>query len=247
MPRHQFSSEFLEYLASKPIHGSGDIDQLPSLNDISHELGISVARLREQLEVAETLGLVEVRPRTGIRRLPYQFAPAVSQSLSYAIKIDLSYFELFSELRTQLEAAFWNQAVHCLTEDEHNILKDLMDRAWAKLQGEPVQIPHAEHRLLHLTIYTRLNNPFVLGILESYWEAYEAVGLNVYADYQYLQQVWQYHQQIVDAIIKGDFQAGYHALIEHVDLLNHRLTPDIKFNPNIAYKNQKKVIRNQTR
>jgi DNA-binding FadR family transcriptional regulator len=37
---------------------------------MSKELGVSVALLREQLEVAKAIGLVEVRPRTGIRRLP---------------------------------------------------------------------------------------------------------------------------------------------------------------------------------
>lgn len=239
MPRRYFSSEFLEYLASTHIPGSSDADQLPSLNDISTELGVSVARLREQLEVAEALGLVEVRPHTGIRRLPYHFAPAVSQSLSYAIELDPSYFDAFSELRNQLETAFWNQAVHCLTPEDHSLLKDLINRAWAKLDGEPVQIPHEEHRLLHLTIYNRLNNPFVQGILESYWDAYEAVGLSVYTDFHYLQRVWQYHQLIVEAIIRGDYQSGYQALVEHIELLNRRPTPEIKHDPAHAIQNRK--------
>ena len=66
-------SEFLRYLAShEEAEGS-----LPSLNDLSRELGISLAGLREQLEVARALGLVEVKPRTGIRRKPYSFTPAV--------------------------------------------------------------------------------------------------------------------------------------------------------------------------
>ena len=239
MPRQYFNSEFLQYLASRQQHGSGDADQLPSLYNISAELEISVARLREQLEVAEALGLVEVRPRTGIRRLPYRFTPAVSQSLSYAIGLDPTYFASFSELRNQLEAAYWDQAVRCLTPEDITLLKDLINKAWAKLRGDPIQIPQEEHRLLHLTIYARLNNPFVQGILEAYWKAYEAVGLNVYADYGYLQQVWQYHQQIVDAIITGDFQAGHQTLIEHIELLHHRPTPAIQVGYQESPKNRK--------
>ena len=65
-------------------------------------------------------------------------------------------------------------------------------------------------------------NPFVSGILEAYWEAYEAVGLNLYADYSYLEQVWNYHRQMVDSICNGDFDAGYQALVEHKDMLYHR-------------------------
>ena len=238
MPHRTFSSEFLHYLASSRSHTAepGEADQLPSLNEISKELRISVARLREQLEVAEALGLVEVRPRTGIRRLPFQFTPAVTQSLSYAIELDLANFDTFSDMRNKLETAYWDQAVRCLTPEDHVKLRDLINHAWKKLRGEPIQIPHEEHRMLHLTIYARLNNPFVQGILEAYWEAYEAVGLNVYADYGYLQHVWRYHQQIVDAIISGDFQSGYKALVEHIDLLYQRPTTNGKSNRKEFYR-----------
>jgi DNA-binding GntR family transcriptional regulator len=100
-----------------------------------------------------------------------------------------------------------------------------MARAMEKLNGDPIHIPHAEHRELHLSIYSRLNNPFVTGILEAYWEAYEAVGLNMYTDIHYLKNVWEYHRQMVDAICTGDVEAGYHALLEHTDLLLQRSRP----------------------
>jgi DNA-binding FadR family transcriptional regulator len=224
MPRSTLSSEFLQYLASSEVNGesSNGTTQLPSLNDISKELNVSVARLREQLEVAEALGLVEVRPRTGIRRLPYTFSPAVSQSLFYAIQLDRHQFEAFADLRNHVEASFWSQAVQKLTEADHEYLQGLIQRAWKKLRGNPIVIPHQEHRLLHLTIFSKLENPFVTGLLEAYWDAYEAVGLNVFADYNYLQQVWRYHQQMVDAICSQDYQTGYQALVEHKDLIYHR-------------------------
>jgi len=224
MPPMQLSSEFLEYLVESR-NGDGNherTNRLPSLNDLSKELGVSVASLREQLEVAEALGFVEVRPRTGIRRLPYNFLPAVRQSLAYAIQLDRGYFDAFSELRNHIEGAFWNQAVARLTPEDHRTLQGLMDKAWEKLRGNPIRIPHAEHRQLHLCIFSRLDNIFVQGILEAYWEAYEAVGLNLFADYEYLQTVWEYHQTMVDALQAGDFAAGYQALVEHKDLIYHR-------------------------
>jgi len=216
------SSDFLNYLVASPPNNGDAVPTIPSLSELSKELGVSVASLREQLEVAEALGLVEVRPRTGIRRLPYNFFPAVYQSLSYAIQLDRSYFDAYSELRNQVEAAFWDKAVRLLTPEDHRTLQSLMARAWDKLHGQPVQIPHPEHRQLHLGIYSRLGNPFVQGVLEAYWEAYEQAGLNVYADYNYLKEVWNYHQQMVDAICTGEFERGYQALIEHKDLLYQR-------------------------
>ncbi len=220
MARKSLSSEFLQYLSRSPaINGSG---QLPSLNEISQELNISIARLREQLEVAKALGLVDVRPRTGIRRLPYTFTPAIWQSLSYGLELNPAYFEAFADLRNHIEAAYWEQAVRQLTPEDFALLRNLVAAAWEKLRGNPIQIPHAEHRRLHLCIFGKLGNPFVYGILEAYWEAYEDVGLNLYADYGYLEQVWTYHQKMVDSICTGDYAAGYQALIEHKDLLQSR-------------------------
>ena len=221
MIRKKLSNEFLQYLASS-CDGDVESTRLPSLNELSQELGISVASLREQLEVAKALGFVSVRPRTGIRRLPYTFLPAVQQSLSYAIEIDRTYFDEFSELRNHIEAAYWFEAVSLLTPEDHDYLKNLVVRAWEKLRSPQVKIPHVEHRQLHMGIFRRLDNPFVYGILEAYWDAYEAVGLNMYAGYDYLQQVWGYHQRMADAIHTGDFDAGYQALVEHKDLLYHR-------------------------
>jgi len=218
-PSLENMSEFLQYLAA---HDQVDAQALPKLADLSSHLGISVASLREQLEVARALGLVEVKPRTGIRRLTYTFLPAVRQSLGYAMALDQAHFREFADLRQHVEAAFWHEAVDALTDEDRERLRTIMSRAWDKLHGTPVQIPHEEHKQLHLTIFGRLNNPFVTGILEGYWEAYEAIGLNVFNDYSYLQEVWQYHQQMVDSICSRDYEAGYRALLAHADLLYQR-------------------------
>lgn len=212
-------SEFLRYLASHP---EAD-DKLPSLSELSRELNISLASLREQLEVARALGFVEVRPKTGTRRLTYSFTPAIRQSLGYALALNDEHFRQFAEMRNHLEAAYWTEAVQLLTDEDKEELKNIIARAWEKLRGTLVQVPHEEHRKLHLMIYSRLENPFVIGVLESYWEAYEAVGLNVFAgSYEYLQEVWRYHQVMVESICSGKFEAGYEALVRHTDLLYHR-------------------------
>jgi DNA-binding FadR family transcriptional regulator len=222
MLKERFSSdisEFLRYLATHEEVEQG----LPSLKQLSVKLGVSLASLREQLEVARALGLVEIKPRLGMKRRHYSFTPAITQSLGYALALNNEHFRKYAELRNHVESAFWYQAVQKLTEADKQELQGLVARAWEKLRGTPIQVPHEEHRNLHLKIYSRLENPFVTGILEAYWEAYEAVGLNVFAGgYEYLEEVWRYHQQMVDAIYGGHFEAGYEALIQHTDLLHHR-------------------------
>jgi DNA-binding FadR family transcriptional regulator len=213
-------SEFLRYLAQ---HEETNGQRLPALTDLSHELGVSMASLREQLEVARALGLVEVRPRTGTKRLPYSFTPAVRQSLRYALLLNNENFRKYSELRNHIEGAYWFEAVQLLSEDDKQELQHLLARAKEKLNGNPIQIPHEEHRKFHMVIYQRLENPFVTGLLEAYWDAYEAVGLNVFTGgLSYLEEVWEYHTQMVEAICDDDYEAGYQALIQHTDLLYHR-------------------------
>jgi DNA-binding FadR family transcriptional regulator len=212
-------SPFLEYLAGK---NETDRDRLPSLNEISRELGISIASLREQLEVARMMGLVEVKPKTGLRKLPYSFTPGILNNLNYALAVDNSHFYEYSDLRNHMESAYWYQAVVLLTTEDQTILRVLIKKANQKLKGNPIQIPHPEHRELHLCIYRRLNNPFVTGILEAYWEMYEAEGFGLYADLQYLNRVWNYHEQMVESICSGNFDTGYKAMIDHMDLISHR-------------------------
>lgn len=213
-------SGFLKYLAD--TNCKDGCDRVPSISELSQTLGISVASLREQMEVAKAMGLVEARPRTGIRRLPYDFKPAVVQSLNYAMKVEPDAFADYSNLRSHIEAAYWYEAVNLLTAQDHQELRELIARAFEKLHGQPVQIPHAEHKTLHLTIYRRLGNPFVMGLLEGFWEVYEVYGLDVYSDLAYHERVWDYHARMVEAICNRNFTVGYDALMEHMDLIYQR-------------------------
>ena len=213
----QVDSAFLRYLLSARVEPGG---RLPSLEEISAEVGISVGKLREQLEVARFLGLVEVGPRRGIRKKGYNFVPAVRLSLMIALSLDRNAFAAYSTLRIHLETSFWDEAVVLLTDEDKAHLRALVERAWRKLNEPRVQIPHGEHRELHQTIFRRLENPFVRGLLEVYWDGYEAVELNTYADYEYLTEVWTYHRRLVEAICADDFAGGKQLLIEHMRLLD---------------------------
>jgi DNA-binding FadR family transcriptional regulator len=212
-------SEFLEYLLRNALQ-MGPGGRLPSLNEISAETGVSVGKLREQLQVARMLGLVEISPRRGIRLLPYNFLPAVRLGLMIALSLDCDAFHQYSVLRIHLETAFWDEAVSLLTEADRNDLMTLVERAQLKLSQERIQIPHQEHRAFHLAIYSRLHNPFVLGLLEAYWDGYEAVELNTYTDYGYLQEVWNYHARIAEALVRGDYALGKQLLIAHMALID---------------------------
>jgi DNA-binding FadR family transcriptional regulator len=219
MKQFQTDSDFLHYIVE---NGFVPGARLPALHEMSAELGVSIGKLREQLEGARVLGLVAARPRRGIECNSYSFTPAARASLMFGLATDERLFGHFSELRNAIESAFWQPAVQSLTEDDKQELDRYVSLAWHKLQRSRIQIPHQEHRAFHMTIFRRLDNLFATGLLEAYWDAYEAVELNLYADYNYLTEVWTYHQGIAAAIQRGEVDSARALHEEHLLLLRTR-------------------------
>lgn len=220
MSQIDLTSAFLNYLATSDLKPG---DRLPTINELKREehLNLSVSKIREQLEVARALGLVDVRSKTGMRLKEFSFTPAVRLSLLYALANDVQLFEMFGSLRIHIETAYWQEACMLLKPADLDAMHNNIVVARAKLDAKThwIQIPHQEHREFHLTVFKRLENPFVTGLLEAYWDAYEAVELNRYADYSYHQKVWDYHQRILEGIYAQDYELARNLFVEHTQLL----------------------------
>lgn len=216
MRLQQLDSDFLKYLIDNRVEPG---ERMPTLNEISSELGISVGKLREQLEVARALGFVSVRTRKGIQRQPFEFKPAILISLLFSLGTGETQFKQFSAVRQAVEQSMWHEAVTHLTLKDKQELFEVVEQAWQKLRSHPVHVPNGEHRQFHLKIFSRLENPFVQGLLEAYWDAYEASELTRFVNYQYWIDVWTFHERIVEALDKNDFDQGLILLTEHFCLL----------------------------
>jgi len=215
-------SDFLNFIIRQ---GYQPGDRLPSIQELTADthLDMSANKVREQLEVARQMGWVEVRSKRGTRVKDYAFTPAVRLSALYAMACG-ERFEDFASLRNHVESAYWQEACALLTDADLDIMQRCIDSANQKLDSPPIHIPNPEHRLFHLTAFKNLDNRFVLGILEAYWDLYEEVGVNRYMDYSYLRKVWDYHSRILELIRDGQFDEAQRAFVEHTRLL--RQEPD---------------------
>jgi len=211
---------FLDFVANKI---SMKEVRLPPLSIISQQLGISVSSLREQVELARFLGLIETRPKVGITLKPYDFKSSLIRSLAFAVALNKDYFEKFNDLRTHLEKVYFLEAVELLDEEDIFQMRQIIGSARQKLNGNPIQIPHKEHEKLHLLIYSKLENEFVLGLFETYWMLYEEVGLALYSNLTYLLNVWAYHEKIVESIADKQYDVGFKCLVDHMNLINERI------------------------
>ena len=228
MPYLSLDSDILHYIVSHQVLPG---ERLPTIPELSQELGVSISKIREELAVARTLGLVQIKPRTGTQVQTFNFGPAATLSVLYALGLDRSYFHHFSRLRNSIELSFWHDAVVMLGPDDITYLREVVSRAREKLTCIPIEVPFDEHRCLHLTLFKHLENPFVQGILEAYWEAYKAFGFGLYADLFYHRRVWDYHENMVECVARGDVEGGFQSLKEHMDLLRYAPDQDQSVSP----------------
>lgn len=211
-------SDLLDYLAEANRNGT----PIPTIAELSEELGMSITSLREQLEVARRLGFVTIKPKTGIQPCGFSLAPALRLSLQYGTRVQPELFEAFRDLRKHIEASYWFEAAPLLTSAEVSTLGDIVRKAQSKIKKQPIESPEKEHCAFHLAIFQHLENPVVKSLLETYWDLNAGNERNYYIDQNYLEIVWNYHQRIVEALAARDFERGHQALLAHMDLVMQR-------------------------
>ncbi|NMC28909.1 MAG: FadR family transcriptional regulator [Pelolinea sp.] len=212
-------SKLLNFITQRVKEGR---DDLPPIQELSEKLEMSVPTLREQIEALKILGLLDARPRHGLHIRSIDGSAGMRSTALIATACDRKYFYQYSDLRDRVEQAWFVSAAEKLEQGDVVQLEQYVINAQAKLQGNPIQIPHREHKELHLSIYKRLDNVFVMSILNTYWSLYEAVGMDLYTDLNYQNKVWDYHKEIVESIKENDFQKGLALLNEHMQLLYER-------------------------
>jgi DNA-binding FadR family transcriptional regulator len=222
LPRDALPS-ILRYLVDRERCVKGKKSKLPPIGELAATLDISQGKLREELIAAEAFGIVEMRPGDGTYVRAFDFYSAIRAVTLYGIACDNAQFDRFYEMRSQLELAFLEQAARLLTEDDFARLHRILEEAEHRLKGRPVAIPHDEHREFHLLIFSRLANGFVQGVLKTYWEAYEIVGLHLYFDFSYFEKMWASHRTLVEQLEAQRYDEARATLTTHFDFLSARL------------------------
>jgi DNA-binding FadR family transcriptional regulator len=222
-----FTHPILKYLVDEGPKGSDEPVKLPPLGNLAKELGVSRGKLREDLITAQAYGLVEMRPGDGTYICPFDFYAAIRPAVLYSIACDKQNFDRFYQVRARLEVVFWEQAVCALDQADYEALDRIVERAERKLKGVPIEIPHDEHRDLHLRVFSKLDNPFVQGLLNTYWDAYEAVELHRYFELSYYERMWSSHRKLVGLLREERHQEGKEVLIQHFSILEDRLQSTI--------------------
>ena len=201
-------------------HSLGPGDPLPSEAALSQELGISRASLREGIKSLEALGIVEVRHGEGIFVKAFSF-DSIFNNLPYSFAVDGRSLHDLMQVRGALEEGLMAMLVTRIDAASVQRLEALLEAMQVK--AERGRTFEEEDHNFHRELYSSLNNPFVVRLVDLFWELFHRLhGRDLIAQPALLQSVRE-HRAIVEALKRGDAAATTTAMRDHFANVRQRV------------------------
>jgi GntR family transcriptional regulator, transcriptional repressor for pyruvate dehydrogenase complex len=211
-------------------------DRLPSERQLINMLGVSRSSVREALQGLTMMGLIESRPGQGsfvsanarARVMPDMESPAITDRLERQMRLQLI------EARRTLEGPVARMAAERATPaDVAGLRRCLDDYRAGPFRHERNDRTPSPHNAFHLMVAEMSRNPFFVPVVETLLRAlpgtlrqHEELSL----DSQRLQRISDdeiaMHEAIVSAIERGDGDAAFAAMVDHLDY-ERRLVDEI--------------------
>ncbi|WDV47096.1 FadR/GntR family transcriptional regulator [Clostridiaceae bacterium M8S5] len=195
-------------------------DKLPAERELSSKLDVSRSSIREALRALEILGLIESRQGEG-NFISDNIGNSFFEPLSVMFMLNEGKKEEILELRKMIEVETAAMAATKISEEDINVLKDLM----VKLKNARDEKESANlDKELHYKITQIAGNSFAFNLLnsitfimESFIEnAREAILKNAKERDLLIDQ----HQEICDALIEKNPRKASLAMRKHLDEIN---------------------------
>lgn len=212
------ATEVKRYIEAHQLVGG---DPLPSESTMCQELGISRASLREGLKALESLGIIHTRHGEGVFVAHFSFDPIV-HNLPYSIAAQGASLRDLLEVRTALEVGMISQIVARITATDLETLRSLALRmvehsARGKSFAE-------EDRAFHRALFQCLANPFLLSLVDLFWQVFTRLADRLPApDIAAQCATAQDHLHVVAMLESGDVPALERAHRQHFHEIFRRL------------------------
>ncbi len=200
---HAFSltDEIADIIRDRILKGEYRIGEKIKENQIATELKVSRTPIREAFKQLESEGLIDYIPNRGC------FAKGFT-------KRDI---EDIYAIRKALEVMAVEWAVERITDEEINQLQeqsDLMEFYVKRRDDQKVMEINTD---FHDVIYTAAGSRFMAQVLRSYKEYIRQTRKALFSDKDSLEEVFNEHREILDAIKHRDAEKAKEAMGRHLD------------------------------
>jgi GntR family transcriptional repressor for pyruvate dehydrogenase complex len=197
-------------------------DKIPSERELSAELGISRQSIREALNRAEVMGLIEVRQGEGSFILS-SIEGALKTPLTVIIEKEAERIFDFLEIRKLVESWCAERAALEATAEELEDMKEILekmkkvvskDKQWEKLDLE-----------LHLSIAKATQNIIAIHIMDALKANFSLFFkfTKSMPSSERLDVLWQHHHDIIDAIARKDSNMAKQKVIDHLNFIEEKI------------------------
>jgi len=191
----------------------GDSQPLPAERKLADELGVSRGTLRKSLEQLQQLGMVDIKPGSGVYVRHRSFADVPEDLLPSGVrKVSM---EDMMVARKAIEVAAIETAVKRMTDEQVVHLQGIVsDMAYfAKNLPEFVRLDMAFHRYL----IECADNPVLLAAYDAIDEYHRYLQVVTTQNEECEQLSLAYHLRIAAGVAKRDCASAKQALEEHLD------------------------------
>ena len=201
-------------------------DKIPSERELSSEIGISRQSIREALNRAEVMGLIEVRQGEGSFILS-SLEGFLKPPLTVIIEKELERIFDFLEIRKLVEGWCAEKAALEATADELADMKEILDKM--KIVASKDKQWEALDLELHLSIAKATHNIIAIHIMDAL-----KVNFSLFFKFtksmpssERLDVLWQHHYEIIDAIAIKNSGLAKQKVVDHLNFIEEKIRNDM--------------------
>jgi GntR family transcriptional repressor for pyruvate dehydrogenase complex len=193
---------------------------------MSSEIGISRQSIREALNRAEVMGLIEVRQGEGSFILS-SLEGLLKPPLTVIIEKEVERIFDFLEIRKLVEGWCAEKAALEATSEELKDMKEILDKmklvASKDKQWEELDLE------LHLSIAKATHNIIAIHIMDAL-----KVNFSLFFKFtksmpssERLDVLWQHHHEIIDAIVRKNSKLAKQKVVDHLNFIEEKIRKDM--------------------
>lgn len=195
------TDEIVDIIRERILKGEYKIGEKIKENQIASELRVSRTPIREAFKQLENEGLIDYIPNRGC------FAKGFTRR-------DIE--DLYA-VRKALEILAVEWAVNRINQAEIDKLQeqsDLMEFYTARKDGKKVLEINSD---FHSVIYNATGSRFMAQVLRSYKEYIDQTRKVIFDGGEYLEEIFQEHKAVLEAIKNRDVEGAKAAMAKHLD------------------------------